>query len=177
MATEPNIRVSDADRDAVAAQLREHYAQGRLTLDELNERLDRAFASRTNLELSAVTSDLPYTPARGVLPADRVRHGYGHGFHGDQHRDQHWGQGWTGAGPGGPGGQWDRGRGYAASLLGVITLACAVFCLLVLMAALGFGLGSGPSLMVILLGALAVLRRLLGLGRRRTMRRRRCGRW
>jgi hypothetical protein len=179
MATERNIRVSDADRDAAAAQLREHYAQGRLTLDELNDRLDRAFASRTNLELAAVTSDLPYTPVRGVLPADDVRQGsYGPGSHGGQHRDLPWGQGWTGAGPGGNGGcggQWDRGRGFAASLLGVITLACAVVCLLVLMTALGFGLGSGPSLMVILMGALAVLRRLLRLGRRKTapVRRRR----
>jgi Flp pilus assembly protein TadB len=177
MATERNIRVSDADRDAVAAQLREHYAQGRLTLDELNERLDRAFASRTNFELAAVTSDLPYTPVRGVLPADRVRRGsYGHGPRDEQHRDQGWGgPGWAGAGR--PSGQWDRGRGYAASLLGVISLACAFLCLLVLMAAMGFGLGSGPSLMVILLAVLAVLRRLLGLGRRKSMPSRRRRRW
>jgi Flp pilus assembly protein TadB len=172
MATERNIRVSDADRDAAAAQLREHYAQGRLTLDELNDRLDRAFASRTNLELAAVTSDLPFTPARGVLPADRVRQGsYGAGR--EQHRDQHWGHGWDGAGCGG---QWGRGRGYAASLLGTVMVACTFFCLLVVMAAMGFGLGSGPSIVVIIMGALAVLRRLLGLGRRKSMPVRRGGR-
>jgi hypothetical protein len=184
MATERNIRVSDADRDAVAAQLREHYAQGRLTLDELNERLDRAFASRTNLELAAVTSDLPYTPARGVLPADRVRQGsYGPGGRGYQRHDQRWGQGWdgqwrAGAGwgaPGGAGGPRGRGRGYAASLLGVVTVACAFFSLLVLMAAMGFGFGSGPSIVVIIMGALAVLRRLFGFGRRKSMPVRRRG--
>lgn len=179
MATERNIRVSDADRDAVAAQLREHYAQGRLTLDELNERLDRAFASRTNLELAAVTSDLPYTAARGVLPADRVRPGgSGRGPQGDnQGWGQHWGQGWGGpgwggagwGGAGGCGGQSARGRGYAASLLGVLSVACTFFCLLVLMTAMGFGLASGPSLVVIIIGALSVLRRLIGLGRRKTM--------
>jgi Flp pilus assembly protein TadB len=170
MATERNIRVSDADRDAVAAQLREHYAQGRLTLDELNERLDRAFASRTNLELAAVTSDLPYAAARGVLPADRVRQGGYQRSRSDQHR----GQGWAG----GHSGQWDRGRGYAASLLGVVMVACAFFCLLVLMAVMGFGFGSGPSVVVIILGALAVLRRLFGFGRRKSMpARRRCRRW
>ena len=73
MAPEWNVRVSDAERDAVAAQLREHYAQGRLSLDELNERLDRAFASRTRADLNAVTSDLPYTPPRGVLPSDGIQ--------------------------------------------------------------------------------------------------------
>ena len=43
MATGYNVRVGDADREAVAAQLREHYADGRLTLEELNERLDQTF--------------------------------------------------------------------------------------------------------------------------------------
>jgi Domain of unknown function (DUF1707) len=172
MATERNIRVSDADRDAVAAQLREHYAQGRLTLDELNDRLDRAFSSRTNFELAAVTSDLPYAPARGVLPADRIRQGsYAHGAGGDQRRDQHSGHSWSNAGAsGGCAGQW--GRGYAASLLGAVMLACTFLCVLVAMAAMGFGLGSGPSIVVIIMGAIAVLRRLLGLGRRTARRRR-----
>jgi hypothetical protein len=45
MATGFNVRVGDADREAIAAQLREHYADGRLTLEELNERLDQVFAA------------------------------------------------------------------------------------------------------------------------------------
>ena len=65
MATGSNIRVGDADRESVAAQLREHYGDGRLTLDELNERLDRTFAARTYGELMALTADLP----AGAMPA------------------------------------------------------------------------------------------------------------
>ena len=59
MATGFNVRVGDADRDAVAAQLREHYADGRLTLEELNERLDQAFAAKTKADLNTVMRDLP----------------------------------------------------------------------------------------------------------------------
>ncbi|HEX5287877.1 MAG TPA: DUF1707 domain-containing protein, partial [Streptosporangiaceae bacterium] len=50
MATGYNVRVGDADRDAVATQLREHFADGRLTLEELNERLDQAFAAKTKAD-------------------------------------------------------------------------------------------------------------------------------
>ena len=59
MATGYNVRVGDADRDAVATQLREHFADGRLTLDELNERLDQAFAAKTKADLNTVMRDLP----------------------------------------------------------------------------------------------------------------------
>jgi Domain of unknown function (DUF1707) len=67
MATGYNIRVGDADREATASQLREHYADGRLTLDELNERLDQAFAAKTRDELNTVMRDLPVT-ALPVMP-------------------------------------------------------------------------------------------------------------
>lgn len=191
MSTEHNIRVSDAERDAVAAQLREHYAQGRLTMDELNERLDRVFASRTNLELASVMSDLPYTAPRGVLPSDGVRSGGSSGKWGSGNRYRGGGQdrngrGWNGQGWGGPawsgpgsrsGDHGPGGRRGPGSVLGIIPLVLAFFGLIVLLGAMGFGFGSGPSLIVILLGALAVLRRLLGFGRRRSMStRRRCGR-
>ena len=59
MATGYNVRVGDADREAVTAQLREHYADGRLTLEELNERLDQTFAARTKADLNTVMRDLP----------------------------------------------------------------------------------------------------------------------
>ena len=61
MATGYNVRVGDADREAIAAQLREHYADGRLTLDELNERLDQTFAAKTTADLNVVMRDLPHT--------------------------------------------------------------------------------------------------------------------
>lgn len=59
MATGPDMRIGDADREAVAARLREHYAQGRLSLEEFNQRLDAAFAATTRSQLSALTRDLP----------------------------------------------------------------------------------------------------------------------
>jgi hypothetical protein len=66
MATGYNVRVGDADRDATAAQLREHYADGRLTLDELNERLDQTFAAKTKADLNTVMRDLPHPAQPGT---------------------------------------------------------------------------------------------------------------
>ena len=74
--TSPDLRASDADRERVAARLREHMAAGRLTLDELSERLDAAYEARTVAELDELTRDLPATsspppasrePARWVV--------------------------------------------------------------------------------------------------------------
>ncbi|MCP9953031.1 DUF1707 domain-containing protein [Actinomadura madurae] len=59
MAPNPDIRASDADRDRVAASLREHCALGRITMDELQERLESVYAARTLGQLQEVTSDLP----------------------------------------------------------------------------------------------------------------------
>lgn len=52
--------VTDAGRDAAAAQLREHYAAGRLSLDQFQDRLDEAYRAQTARELSAVTDGLPH---------------------------------------------------------------------------------------------------------------------
>ena len=59
MASDPRIRASDADRDRTAALLREHHAAGRLTAEEFNERLDKAYAAKTLGELDQLLSDLP----------------------------------------------------------------------------------------------------------------------
>jgi hypothetical protein len=59
VATGPDLRIGDADREAAAAGLREHYAQGRLTLQEFTHRLDAVFAATTQRQLRALTSDLP----------------------------------------------------------------------------------------------------------------------
>ncbi|MGO8958808.1 MAG: DUF1707 domain-containing protein [Streptosporangiaceae bacterium] len=59
MAYDPNIRVSDADRDRVATLLREHHAAGRLTAQEFSDRLDKAFAARTVGDLDELLKDLP----------------------------------------------------------------------------------------------------------------------
>jgi hypothetical protein len=68
----PELRVSDADREHAATALREHLAQGRLTLDELAERLDRTYAARTRGELDAISADLP-VERRAAPPAKRAR--------------------------------------------------------------------------------------------------------
>jgi hypothetical protein len=57
------VLASDAEREHHADLLREHAAQGRLTVDELDERLDRVYAARTRGELAPVVADLPAPPA------------------------------------------------------------------------------------------------------------------
>ncbi|WP_433474674.1 DUF1707 SHOCT-like domain-containing protein [Spirillospora sp. CA-142024] len=59
MAPNPDIRASDADRDRVAASLREHCAEGRITMDELDERLESVYGAKTLGQLQEITSDLP----------------------------------------------------------------------------------------------------------------------
>ena len=72
MATGPELRIGDAEREAAAASLREHYAQGRLTLEEFNERLDAMFKSITQGQLNHITQDLPHVPAPAPsLPVTR----------------------------------------------------------------------------------------------------------
>jgi uncharacterized protein DUF1707 len=53
------MRVSDADRDAVTARLRDHFAEGRLTPGELDERVSTALNAKTFGELRSLTADLP----------------------------------------------------------------------------------------------------------------------
>ncbi len=53
------IRISDADRDRIAARLRDHFAEGRLTADELDERLTAALSAKTFGDLRRVMADLP----------------------------------------------------------------------------------------------------------------------
>ncbi len=54
MATGSGPGVTDADREAAAARLREHYAQGRLTLEEFRRRLDAVFDATTQSQLTAI---------------------------------------------------------------------------------------------------------------------------
>jgi hypothetical protein len=65
----PHLRASDADRERVAAALREHCAVGRLTMAELDERLGQAYSARTLGDLAAVTHDLPEIEPELPVPA------------------------------------------------------------------------------------------------------------
>lgn len=165
------MRVSDGERDVMAAELREHYAAGRLTTEELNERLDRAFAATTRGDLTALRHDLPdlrpgTTPlnSTGQPPA-------GAGWNGPAgyppgHR------GWGGQeGNGAPG--WGPGR-TAGSVFSLLVAIC-VLAAFGIMAAFSFG-GSGgrPIGIALLIAAFALLRRLFF--RRRRTRRARAGR-
>jgi hypothetical protein len=64
------MRASDGDREATAHVLREHFAAGRLTETELDERLAAAYEAREDSELAALTHDLPALP---LTPAERSR--------------------------------------------------------------------------------------------------------
>jgi Domain of unknown function (DUF1707)/Cell wall-active antibiotics response 4TMS YvqF len=66
-------RASDAEREATVARLREAAAEGRLTVEELDERIDAAYAASTRAELEPLTADLPEAAA----PSGRVESGGG----------------------------------------------------------------------------------------------------
>jgi Domain of unknown function (DUF1707) len=73
MASQPSLRIGDSEREATAAELREHYAHGRLSLTEFNQRLDATFAAKTQSDLSRITSDLPHVRPYDVpLPSSQV---------------------------------------------------------------------------------------------------------
>jgi len=55
----PPVLASDAERERVAVLLRDAAGEGRLTLEELSERLGSVYESRTSTDLEAVTRDLP----------------------------------------------------------------------------------------------------------------------
>ena len=57
-----NLRIGDAERDAAMAQLREHFAAGRLTFDELTERIDVALTAKTQRHIDGLMADLPRPP-------------------------------------------------------------------------------------------------------------------
>lgn len=134
------MRVGDAERDAAAAELREHFASGRLTQDELNERLDQVFAAKTRGDLHALMTDLP---------------GAGHGRP-------------DGAGyAGGTGYGWQhRGRRTAGALVASFVMMWALLMLGIFAI---FGIGGGrPFGVVLIIAAFALLRRLIiGIFRRR----------
>ena len=63
------IRASDGERDQVVAQLQPHFADGRLTQAEPEERVGAALAARTTDQLHALTADLPGAEVRRARPA------------------------------------------------------------------------------------------------------------
>jgi hypothetical protein len=66
----PELRASDADRERTADLLRRAGGEGRLDVAELDERLDAAYAARTQSELDVLTADVvPRAATRSLAPA------------------------------------------------------------------------------------------------------------
>ncbi|GIJ55336.1 DUF1707 SHOCT-like domain-containing protein [Virgisporangium aurantiacum] len=65
------LRASDADRERVAAVLREAAGEGRIGLDELDERLASVYAARTYADLEPLTRDLP-SAVKPEAPVERI---------------------------------------------------------------------------------------------------------
>src|SRR5688572_28989837 len=79
---DPSLRASDAERESIVSQLREHGAAGRLDVEELEQRVETAYSARTHGELGALLRDLPAAPAaRRVVASNHGHGGLGHGWH------------------------------------------------------------------------------------------------
>jgi hypothetical protein len=78
MDTEHVIRASDSDREQAVEVLRGQHAEGRLTLEEFDERMSAAYAAKTWTDLRALTKDLPVRlkfggPSAAGMPSDAER--------------------------------------------------------------------------------------------------------
>jgi Domain of unknown function (DUF1707) len=193
------MRVSDAERDAAATELREHFASGRLNQDELDQRLTAVFAAKTRGELNALFTDLPSGPggsgagtSGGQPPGGGPFGAFGAGgpfgpsgpFGPGGARPGAWGGPWARPGVtddedgwGARGGSWRgggrRSRGPGRMLSRVIVSSVLLWALLIVGILGVFGIGTGrPIGIVLIVAAFALLRRLLFIifGRRRVGR-------
>ena len=147
MAAASGLRIGDADREAVAASLREHFAQGRLTLEEFQHRLGAVFSARTDRDLADITRDLPHAsipPAS--LPAGRLAAG-DNGYrrdHGPGHQPSH--------------------RSRLAGLAGLVLIVLAICIVALFLPVALFGMAISRSvffvLAMLLFGRRGLLRRI-----------------
>lgn len=104
--SDQHLRVSDAERQAVADRLAEHYGTGRLDKAEFDERIERAMSAKTRADLNGLFDDLPES---GPAGASGVPSGVQAGAPGVPRRRQ-------------------RGRGHpvlAVAAIGIVALAAA----------------------------------------------------
>ncbi len=62
------VRASDAERDATVERLSQATGEGRLTLEEFSQRMDRATTAKTRAELDRLVTDLPAGGAAAGAP-------------------------------------------------------------------------------------------------------------
>ena len=123
MAATDGLRVGDAEREAVAAELREHYAQGRLSMEDFQQRLDAAYAARTRGDLDRlIRGDLPPVRPPGTPPAWLPSSG----------NWRHHGRGGPGSGPAAFGARRRSRIGGISSLLAAAVSLVIVFVVLAL---------------------------------------------
>ena len=72
--SDQHLRVSDAERQAVADRLAEHFGDGRLDQAEFDERVGRAMNAKTRADLAGLFDDLPETGAPAIPERPRRRH-------------------------------------------------------------------------------------------------------
>ncbi len=157
MAARPDLRIGTAEREARAAELREHYAQGRLSMAEFNERLDAVFASTTREQLDRVTADLPHVQVPSAALAAAASSTIPPG----------------GPGPGGRSGP--RGARGALSMIGalaaILVILMATWLIVNPTGSMHFWAIPWAGRAGVLLAALAIvrglIRRIFGLARRR----------
>jgi len=145
MATGPDLRIGDTEREAAATELREHYAQGRLTLEEFNQRLDAVFKATTRRDLNRITTDLPHATAPSApLPVASTA-----GYHG-----------------GGQGGARGSGRRVRLGVFPVIIAALATWLIVFDLHLRMFPWPGKLAIFVAILAAIrGVMRRVFGLRR------------
>ncbi|MFG1925640.1 DUF1707 domain-containing protein [Cryptosporangium sp. NPDC048952] len=69
----PPVRASDKDRERVVELLRQHTSEGRLTIEEYEQRVETAYATKTVADLRPLLADLPVRLDE-VLPGAEVAH-------------------------------------------------------------------------------------------------------
>jgi Domain of unknown function (DUF1707) len=74
MSDPSQLRVADADREQLVEELREHALAGRLSSEEMEERIGGAYRARTRADLDALRADLPVS-STSVALALRKRKG------------------------------------------------------------------------------------------------------
>ena len=159
MASGPDLRIGDAERDVTTRQLRECFAQGRLTMDEFNDRLGQALAATTQSELDRLTQDLPPTrPSPAALPHTA-------GYRGDPRYAHNPGRdhgGWQGASSSCGSRMRSRVMAMVAGLLVLWLLLSTVITPLAL-----FPFGGRIAILLLVFGVLrGIVRRIFRSGRR-----------